>query len=194
MSFDFFFFCQNVVVNLRHKSDKTRIFVISDDTKGLFLFLLFFGSVVIWREIFVVFFWICWWEEIEFIWPTWIRHLILWVLFMPQNAGGDPIKGKFVIVLVVIKKKNKELKNPAWIYHTIDHSKNQPNRTFGYYCAAEIWIHMIMNSSTIPLSTDYATKRRKTSNKRQVCYCFYWKKGIKNSCWIYRFKNHWIDI
>ena len=29
---------------------------------------------------------------------------------------------------------------------------------------------MIMNSSTIPLSTDYATKRRKTSNKRQVCY------------------------
>ena len=110
------------MVNLRHKSDKTRIFVISDDTKGLFLFLLFFGSVVIWREIFVVFFWICWWEEIEFIWPTWIRHLILWVLFMPQNAGGDPIKGKFFIVLVIKKKRDKELKNPAWIYR-IDHLK-----------------------------------------------------------------------
>ena len=151
--------------------------------RDFFCFCFFFaGSVVIWRENFccLFFVWICWWEDIEFIWPTWIRHLILWVLFMPQNVGGDPIKGKFFIVLV-IKKNFKELIDPAWIYRAID-SKNQTNRTFGYYCAAKIWIHMIMNSSTIPLNTAYASKRRKTSNKRQVCYCFYWKKRNWNSC------------
>ena len=169
------FFSSKPSGELEDISDKTRIFVISDQTKGLFLFLFFLR-----RECcdltrnFCCLFLDCWWEDIEFIWPTWIRHLILWVLFMPQNVGGDPIKGKFFIVLV-IKKNFKELIDPAWIYRAID-SKNQTNRTFGYYCAAEIWIHMIMNSSTIPLSTDYATKRRKTSNKRQVCYCFYLKK------------------
>ena len=118
----FFFFRQNVVVNLRHKSDKTRIFW-SVTTKGLLLFC-FLWSVVIWQENFVAFFSDCWWEEIKFIWP-WIRHLILWVLFMPQNVGGDPIKGKFVIVLVIKKKNDKVLKNSAWIYQNIDLKINQ---------------------------------------------------------------------
>ena len=109
---------------------------------------------------------------------------------MPQNVGGDPIKGKFVIVLVIKKKRDKELKDPAWIYR-IDHSKIEllviivPQKSeFIWSWIRQLFLWVLIMQQNVG----------RHQIKGKFLIVFIGKKGIKIHVDSYRFRNYWIDI